>query len=514
MHGQSRPLTNRTFLLTRFSRSQSCQRRCLTWIKARHQDAVGCISGFLPVRLRKVSAELRRLRPDSSTGPDGISALFLKECSVALAFPLTLLARAVLSQGRWPQGWKIHWMYPLHKKNSKSDPVNYRLIHLTGQMSKVVERVLGGLFLPYLEASGSFWPNQFAYSCGRGWQDALALNTLRWIHAISAGRRVGLYCSDVSGAFDRVSSKLLMETLADRGLHPQVLAVIRSWLEPRSAHVVVDGVQSRECRLSDSVYQGTVLGPPLWNTHFAGAAGPLNELGFAETVFADDLNAYREYSPTIPNQIILSDLRECQFTLHRWGASRQILFDSGKESFHILARRNSYGDPFKFLGVSFDAKLTMCNACSEIAAQGHHRSRTILRLRPYYGTARLLSFYRSQVLSCIEVYTPAIHHANPFFLGSVDRVQTRFLEELDIAEDVALLEFHLAPLSARRDIAILGLLHKMALRLGQLLYLNCSHLEVPAFLGVCSPPRCDTTSSFMIRLMVANLQLWAARRLA
>ena len=234
-----------------------------------------CMSGVLPVRLRKVSAELRRLRTDSSTGPDGISAVVWKECSVALAFPLTLLARAVLSQGRWPQGWKIHWMYPLHKKKSKSDPVNYRLIHLTAQMSKVVERVLGGLFLPYLEASGSFGPNQFAYSRGRGLQDALALNTLRWIHAISVGRRVGLYCSDVSGAFDRVSSELLMETLADRGLHPQVLAVTRSWLEPRSAHVVVDGVQSRQCMLSDSVYQGTVLGPPLWNTHFAGAAGPL-----------------------------------------------------------------------------------------------------------------------------------------------------------------------------------------------------------------------------------------------
>ena len=51
-------------------------------------------------------------------------------------------------------------------------------------------------------------------------------------------------------------------------------------------------------------------------------------------------------------------------------------------------------------------------------------------------------------------------------MSSIDRVQTMFLEELGIAEDLAMLEFHLAPLSARRDIAILGLLHKVAMRKG------------------------------------------------
>ena len=104
-------------------------------------------------------------------------------------------------------------------------------------------------------------------------------------------------------------------------------------------------------------------------------------------------------------------------------------------------------------------------ACMEIAAQGHLRTRAVLRLRPFYSTSELVNFYRNQVLSFLEVFTAAIHHANDFFLASVDRVQSAFLDELGLTEEIALLEFHLAPLGARRDIAILGLLHKIALGL-------------------------------------------------
>ena len=113
------------------------------------------MSGFLPVRLRNVLAELRGLRADSSTGPDEISARYLKACSKAIAFPLTLLTRAILHQGVWPQAWRVHRLLPLHKKKAKSDPTNYKGIHITAQLSKVVERALGRLFLPFLEAAAT-----------------------------------------------------------------------------------------------------------------------------------------------------------------------------------------------------------------------------------------------------------------------------------------------------------------------------------------------------------------------
>ena len=105
----------------------------------------------------------------------------------------------------------------------------------------------------------------------------------------------------------------------------------------------------------------------------------------------------------------------------------------------------------------------MTTACLETAAQGHSRARTLLRLAPYYSKGRMLMLYKSQVLSYLEMFTPAIHHANEYSLSSIDGVQLAFLEELDVPQDVAFLEFNLAPLASRRDIAMLGMLHKIVL---------------------------------------------------
>ena len=69
----------------------------------------------------------------------------------------------------------------------------------------------------------------------------------------------------------------LAEKLRGAGLHPRILALLLSWLEPRQFAVVLDGCKSLARRLVNSVYQGTVLGAPLWNMHYADSS-PRREL--------------------------------------------------------------------------------------------------------------------------------------------------------------------------------------------------------------------------------------------
>ena len=134
---------------------------------------------------------------------------------------------------------------------------------MTPQLSKVTERLVGNLFLPYLVSTSAYGPNHFAYTPRRGLRDALALMLLHWIVALNAGGRVGLYCSDVSGAFDRVSNSSLLLKLQQKGVHETILRFLKGWLANRSAFVIVDGASSSPRPLCNSVYQGTVLGPPL-----------------------------------------------------------------------------------------------------------------------------------------------------------------------------------------------------------------------------------------------------------
>ena len=74
-----------------------------------------------------------------------------------------------------------------------------------------------------------------------------------------------VYFSDISGAFDRVRTERLLEKCRLAGVGETILKFLRSYLSPRVAQVVVDGEVSKTFTLEDEVFQGTVLGPPLWN---------------------------------------------------------------------------------------------------------------------------------------------------------------------------------------------------------------------------------------------------------
>ena len=57
----------------------------------------------------------------------------------------------------------------------------------------------------------------------------------------------------------------------------------------------------------------------------------------------------------------------------------------------------------------------------------------------------------------------AIYHAADSHLSELDALQRRFLKALDLSDQDAFLTYNLAPLRLRRDIAILGLLHRIQL---------------------------------------------------
>ena len=72
-------------------------------------------------------------------GPDNIPAIVLKTCAPELAAPLAKLFQYSYT-GIYQAMWKISQVCPVHKKQDKSDPANYRLISLLSIICKVTER--------------------------------------------------------------------------------------------------------------------------------------------------------------------------------------------------------------------------------------------------------------------------------------------------------------------------------------------------------------------------------------
>ena len=76
--------------------------------------------------------------------------------------------------------------------------------------------------------------------------------------------------------------------------------VLASWLDSRVSNVVVDGIMADASPLTNSVFQGTVLGPPLWNHYFGDARFAVNDKGYRETTYADDMNMYKCFKRNTP----------------------------------------------------------------------------------------------------------------------------------------------------------------------------------------------------------------------
>ena len=428
--------------------------------------ATASASGFLLLRRRGARRELETLRADSGCGPDLLPTRILKACASELSVPFVKLARRIVATGTWPSFWLLHWVSPLHKRSGRSELKNYRGIQLTAQMSKAMERFLGKLFLPTLHASLAFGPRQFAYAPGRGARDALLTVVLTWLFAFATGNKIVLYCSDVAGAFDKVSTARLCSKLATIGIHPSLLAVLHSWLRPRTASVIVQGATSAALRMQDMVFQGTVWGPPLWNVFYADARIAIQSADFEEVVYADDLNAYRAIPNHVPLDAALTQAAECQSSLHNWGQANQVVFDPTKESFHVLSRTQSHGDNFSLLGVEFDVQLLMHDAVHQCAIEAGWRVRSLLRARKFFSVAEAVMMFKSQVLSYIESRTAGIAHASSTALAPLDNVQKHFLRQLGITDIEAATVHRLIPLSSRRDVAMLGVIHRSGLGRG------------------------------------------------
>ena len=171
-------------------------------------------------------------------------------------------------------------------------------------------------------------------------------------------------------------------------------------------------------------------------------------------------------------------MRECQHGLHDWGCANQVTFDPSKEGMHIVARGSNSEECFGILGVDFDTRLLMRTAVQTVVNEAKWRARAILRSRRYHSVEDMIALYKANVLSYIEYRTAALYHAEEGVLEKLDSIQKCFIQEVGVNALDALQVFNLAPLSTRRDIAMLGILQKVSWKTAPAQLCSLFELEV------------------------------------
>ena len=384
-------------------------------------------------------------------------------CATFLILPFRILCKRVLEEGSWPNCWRLHRIAPIFKKGNPSDPNNFRGIHLTSHISKVVERMLKYMMAPILHIPAVAGRNQFAYLCRKGARDALAYFVLTVIGGFARGVKFGILKADVSGAFDRVPTARFMAKLEALGVPQKFLNLIAAWLSARHAFIELGKQMSEFIILTNQVFQGTVLGPLLWNAFFADSIVALEKNFFEGLYFADDLHAFKEFDRATPNSVVQARVADCQASLHEWGAANQVVFDPAKESTHVLSLTDGDGSTFVLLGALFDANLSMTQMCLQLVQTSKWKIACILRSRAFHDNADLLHIFKAKIWSYLEYRTSVIYHCNGDLLAEIDSLQERFLAKIGMCRKVAALHYSFLPLCTRRDIAMLGMLHRTRL---------------------------------------------------
>jgi len=159
----------------------------------------------------------------------------------------------------------------------------------------------------------------------------------------------------------------------------------------------------------------------------------------------------------------MNQLRACQKKAHEWGRHNRVEFDGDKEAFVILHPSLGEGDVFRLLGLMVDNQLRMQAAVDALLKKARPKLQALMRTRAFYDLDNMVLQYKTHVLGIVESVTAGIYHAGSSILAPLDRVQTTFVHNFNLDVIDAFMNHNLAPLSLRRDIAMLGFLHKCIL---------------------------------------------------
>ena len=174
---------------------------------------------------------------------------------------------------------------------------------------------------------------------------------------------------DISGAFSNTATHSMVRSLANKGVEVQLVKWVEDMLSNRTATASLGNDTVRK-RITTGAAEGGILSPPLFNNVVSeGVQAYTTRSQTQGKAFADDIillrSGYDIWEIALNLQIAANSLSD-------WAKSNSLSFNADKTKVMIFTRKHKYEKPeiqinrkpieyvetFKYLGVTFDRKLT------------------------------------------------------------------------------------------------------------------------------------------------------------
>ena len=402
----------------------------------------------------------------------GIPSKLLKECSNAIATPLTRLFNESLSTGEFPTQWKDANLVPIHKTGRKSQATNYRGISLLEQLSKILEKGVYNVVFEFF--SNKITTSQHGFYPRRSCATQLTQVVHLLAQSMDNKQQVDLVYLDFAKAFDRVPHSKLICKLYLLGIRDPLLSWFRSYLYKRRHRVVIDGFASEWLPVTSGVPQGSVLGPLLFLLYINDMPEVISQ-GSYLPLFADDSKCFR----VIFNASDQDRLQEDLNALYDWSIKWGMEFNVEKCKVLRVVRTRSIYDRQYTLGSSHlsvvQSEKDLGVWISDTLNWNIHTDNIVAKAQKMLGllyrTSKDIDDNSVKRLLYLTWVRPTLEYASPVWspykrrnINKIEKVQRR-ASRLILGHEVdyksRLEKLHLLPLYMRREITDLVFLFKI-----------------------------------------------------
>ena len=209
--------------------------------------------------------------------------------------PLIAMCNASLLEGHLPVSQRHAIITPLIKKPhlDAADVKNYRPVSNLTFVSKVVERLVSGRLVGYLQENNLMPDEQSAYRRNHSTETALLRVISDLINSMDKQEVTLLGLLHLSAAFDCVDHDILLSRLERTyGIEGLAIEWIRSFLMDRTQQVAFRGQLSGILRLGFGVPKGSVLGPLLFLLYTVELLDIIKDQGMKAHSYADDTQVH------------------------------------------------------------------------------------------------------------------------------------------------------------------------------------------------------------------------------